>query len=82
MQNTHTPGPWAVESEDGVDFTVLGGKGQQARVAVECSERDARLIAAAPDLLAVLWAIHANAAESPEWIRARIEPVITRATGA
>lgn len=54
----HTPGPWNVESDDGVDFTVLGGKSSQVRIAVECSERDARLIARAPELRAALaWAL-------------------------
>jgi hypothetical protein len=38
-----------------------------------------RLVAAAPDLLAVLQLVHANAGESPEWIRERIEPVISKA---
>jgi hypothetical protein len=44
-------------------------------------EANARLIASAPELLAALQLIHANAAESAEWIRARIEPVIAKATG-
>lgn len=57
MTTTHTPGPWTVESDDGVDFTVLGGKSSQVRIAVECGERDARLIAAAPDMLAALYEI-------------------------
>ena len=50
----HTPGPWTVESDDGVDFTVLGGKSSQVRIAVECSELNGRLIAAAPELLEAL----------------------------
>lgn len=54
MTTTHTPGPWIVESDDGVDFTVLGGKSSQVRIAVECGERDARLIASAPELLDAL----------------------------
>ena len=36
----------------------------------------ARLIAAAPDLLHCLCVIHSNAAESPEWIRAKINAVV------
>ena len=39
------------------------------------------LIEAAPDLLAALQLVYANAGESPEWIRSRIAPVIARATG-
>jgi hypothetical protein len=38
--------------------------------------------AAAPDMLAALQNIYANAAESPEYIRARIADVIAAATGA
>ena len=54
----HTPGPWTIESDDGVDFTVLGGKSSQVRIAVECSELNARLIARAPELRAALaWAL-------------------------
>ena len=42
---------------------------------------NAHLIAAAPDLLAALELIYSNAGESPEWIRSRIGPVISKATG-
>lgn len=42
---------------------------------------NARLIAAAPELLNALRVIYANAAESPEWIRARIGPAIAKAEG-
>ena len=57
MNTSHTPGPWAFEQlcNDDCDFVVLGGRGMQTRVAVECSERDAALIAAAPDMLAALY---------------------------
>lgn len=43
--------------------------------------QQARVYVAAPDLLAALEKIRANAAESPEWIRMVIDPVIARATG-
>jgi hypothetical protein len=49
--------------------------------ALDVSEANARLIAAAPDLLAALKLIYANAGESPEWIRARIGSVISKAEG-
>jgi hypothetical protein len=42
---------------------------------------NARLIAAAPDMLDALRVIHANAGESPEWIRTRIDAVIAKAEG-
>lgn len=42
---------------------------------------NARLIASASDLLAALELIYSNAGESPEWIRSRIGPVISKAKG-
>lgn len=45
-----------------------------------CGAKYARLFRAAPELLAALELIYANAAESPEWIRDRIGPVIAKAT--
>lgn len=87
----HTPGPWSVSSFDGVHqyAEVTAGDGVQDLVricdipswpcATEEAEANARLIAAAPELLAVLQLLHANAGESPEWIRARIEGVIAKA---
>ena len=49
--------------------------------ALDVSEANARLIAAAPELLAALQLVYANAGESPEWIRARIGSVISKAEG-
>ena len=40
----------------------------------EDHQANARIIAAAPDLLAALQLVYANAGESPEWIRSRIAP--------
>jgi hypothetical protein len=45
-----------------------------------CDMADARLIAAAPDLLAALYKIDANAAESVEWIRRVAREAIAKAT--
>ncbi len=44
-------------------------------------EANARLISCAPEMLAALELIFSNAGESPEWIRARIGPVIEKAKG-
>jgi len=48
-------------------------------------ERDAAeivaILNAAPELLAALQLVYANAGESPEWIRARIGSVISKAGG-
>lgn len=51
----HTPGPWVVDQEvnegdDGLFFVVLADDGA-VTVAAPPTEADARLIAAAPDLL-------------------------------
>lgn len=44
-------GLWTIESDDGIDWTVLD---QQVRIAVECTERNANLIANAPYMLQAL----------------------------
>ena len=86
----HTPGPWtsgrAIPADDTVSRIVRAGADHIAVVmdldgAAQEAVDNARLIAAAPDMLAALQLIHANAGESPEWIRSRIDAVIARATG-
>ena len=86
----HTPGPWtfgrAIPADDTVSRIVRAGADHIAVVmdldgAAQEAVDNARLIAAAPDLLAALQLIHANAGESPEWIRSRIDAVIARAIG-
>ena len=53
--------------------------GMAPALVAECHDpEDARLIAAAPDMLHALELIYSNAAESPEWIRARIDPVFAK----
>ena len=52
----HTPGPWEAQRDPNAimaDDWCIGAQGQIDMVAV-CSERDARLISAAPDLLEAL----------------------------
>lgn len=52
---THTPGPWTVyknEPLDGSRHVALGSKYERAIVAGKSATANARLIAAAPDLLA------------------------------
>jgi hypothetical protein len=88
---THTPGPWAYdqESDNSTDFWVFQANGP-ARIAVEVSERDAALIAAAPDLLAALQEVTRclawHAQEHPVGMDcvavAKARAAITRATGA
>ena len=86
----HTPGPWTsgrpIPADDTVSRIVRAGDDHIAVVmdldgGAQEAVDNARLIAAAPDMLAALQLIHANAGESPEWIRSRIDAVIARATG-
>ena len=46
-----------------------------------CAKANSILISCAPEMLEALELIHANAGESPEWIRARLEPIISKAKG-
>lgn len=55
MEQQHTPGPWQIgEADDG--FFVANGVDHDICQRVNTSA-DARLIAAAPDLLEALWAM-------------------------
>lgn len=86
MKTQHTPGPW--RSVNNYVVSIIEGGSKMHRVTIaRCvygsgpEERaNARLIAAAPEMLHVLELIYSNAAESPEWIRARIQPVLAKAT--
>lgn len=93
MTTKHTPGPWRIEFGDSVysqaDYAALSQRGHTAHAlctihAIPTSKGDtdanARLIAAAPDLLAALRKIHANAAESADWIRQITAEAIAKAT--
>ncbi len=54
MNANHTPGPWRVEAETYQTWLVASHH-QAAAIAAGCiNESDARLIAAAPELLAAL----------------------------
>ena len=57
MKTEHTQGPWRVDSQTRFgDFTIAAGQNVKACefIAKTQSEANARLIAAAPDLLAAL----------------------------
>jgi hypothetical protein len=87
--NAHTPGPWndglhhqghlAIQSDSGRLVAFCGAisrnDGQLENLA------NARLIAAAPDLLHALQMIDSNAAESAKWIRRVARDAIAKATG-
>jgi hypothetical protein len=75
-----TPGPYPLTVTKLADFFVIvTNQGNHFAKAFDpCA---ARLISAAPEMLAALELIYSNAGESPEWIRARIGPVIEKAIG-
>lgn len=85
MQTTYTPGPWRVTGPN-----VRAGDALLAVVTDHWADEptpddekahNARLIAAAPELLGALQKIDANAAESVEWIRRVAREAISKATG-
>ena len=65
----------------GVHSTTIANIPTRMTIPPMEQQANARLLAAAPDLLEILELIHANAGESAEWIRSRIAPVITKAIG-
>ena len=83
----HTPGPWTsmvtdtMGDEPALWEIVQRSSGGTVAEIQSHNVADAALIAAAPDMLAALQLIHANAGESPEWVRSRIDAAIARATG-
>ena len=88
--SAHTPASWSVEIDhhnNAPEYIRAYVNGEMYDLAsVLCDETgnasaNARLIAAAPDLLAALQKIDANAAESVEWIRRVAREAIIRAVG-
>lgn len=75
-----TPGPYPLTVTNVDDFFVIVTN-QGNYFAKTSDPTAARLIVSAPEMLSALELIHANAGESPEWIRARIGPVIEKAIG-
>jgi hypothetical protein len=75
----HTPGPWNVSRHATPDYAPQYGVWSEEDgkdLAIVKGAANAKLIAAAPDLVHTLEIIRANAAESPEWIRKRIDAVL------
>ena len=63
--SAHTPGPWTVRKDEGGSFSIVATAGTVARAWVapgtpEATTGNARLTAAAPDLLAALQALVAE----------------------
>ena len=85
MNTQHTPGPWTTDgSAESGNLDIISPLGRVAMM--DCDHDltaiDAQLIAAAPDLLAALQKIDANAAESVEWIRRVAREAIAKAEAA
>lgn len=80
----HTPGPWAITGDNGLTCTVGSLGTPVAKVLCGNSLADARLIAAAPELLEALntWLAQYSAEEyedCPEVVQTRA--AIAKATG-
>jgi hypothetical protein len=67
---------WSIRISDGSAIAyVLGNKNPELQA-------NAHLISAAPAMLQALERIHANAAESPEWIRRTAQEALKQTQGA
>ncbi len=75
----HTPAPWKILPGESRRVYLVNDSHNQAIGEIVYTDArnpdDAKLIAAAPDLLRCLCEIHSNAAD-PDWIRARINAVV------
>ena len=70
--NKHTPGPWVIGTrKDGSRWFSIGNPetGPHYQADIFCREADARLIAAAPDMLAALKTIGSVLAVRPKTIK-------------
>lgn len=78
-QSAHSPGPWYTttrrSARQGLVISELTG----ANIAVTYDPKDAVIVAASPEMLATLHTIHANAAESADWIRRHAWDAISKA---
>ena len=82
----HTPGPWEAlppETSHGHWRVLRAGTSgvNEHRVALSCCPADARLIAAAPDLLALLQALYNDASVDLAAWGLAVRQVIANATG-
>ncbi len=86
----HTPGPWTIErNERGTSIKAIGplqAEEYAGSAWLDVSDVDARLIAAAPDLLAVCQELEQSASywseyDVPLGIVDRIKSAIAKATG-
>jgi hypothetical protein len=80
---SHTPGLWKYDDNEGFGFIVSSHSGTICQIASCDEEADARLIAAAPEMLEALRAILRNGTTMPmtEFDVANIKHVIGKAEG-
>ena len=80
----HTPGPWTLSTDARGYDIVTGANGSQVLKGTMCMVTDARLIAAAPEMLAVLQAVadYWAGGDVPAELDAQMRAVIAKATGA
>lgn len=74
----HSAAPWYT-AKTGNHQGLVVSETTGASIAVTYEEKDAQIIAAAPELLEALRHIYANAAESVEWIRRVASAAISKA---
>jgi UDP-3-O-acyl-N-acetylglucosamine deacetylase len=85
--SSFTPGPWRVEKIHDLWTEIRSGHGISNTMIADCvSEANARLIAAAPDLLAALQAcdeamIYMSEYDIPIMLPAQVKAAIRKATG-
>lgn len=67
MEAKHTPGPWVQFADQGKVVAIMpaGRPGDVCAFSASPSDADANLIAAAPDMLALLKAMHETVYEQP-----------------
>ena len=77
---SYTPGPWAIDASKWVIYGVRGGDGKMVCYG-DIEKADARLIAAAPDLLAALEYLVENCLETEGGSYDRAVAAIKKARG-
>lgn len=85
MMSEHTPGPWIARKDPNAispDDWCVGTSDQHIDKVAVCSECDARLIAAAPDLLEALRMAQTIIGHPDDPASQHIAHVISKATGA
>jgi hypothetical protein len=94
METKHTPGNWTIGKSDSVvvsdkipdDYLLNGGHDDIEYYGGFCicesiaKKADAKLIAAAPDMLDMLMTIENDINQVPEWLWNKIQDVIKKAT--